>query len=83
MVVNPLESCLRRASARESQVLEGLAQLHKSGPRRLVNGLAEWEEDNGLVYYKGRVYVPPNDELRRDVLRQCHDDPTSGHPGTS
>ena len=53
MVINPLESRLRCASARESQVLEGLAQLHKSGPRRLVNGLAEWEEDNGLVYYKG------------------------------
>src|SRR5690606_1432118 len=72
VLANPLEDRLRRASTRESQVLDGLAQLRKSGPRRLTSGLAEWEEDNGLVYYKGRVYVPPDDELRRDVLKQCH-----------
>ena len=27
------------------------------------------------------MYVPPDQELRRDVLRMCHDSPTAGHPG--
>ena len=60
---NPLEDRIRQASAREAEVLEGLQKLKRHGPRKLVNGLVEWEEDNGLVYYKGRVYVPPDKEL--------------------
>ena len=78
---NPLEDRIRQASAREAEVLEGLQKLKRHGPRKLVNGLVEWEEDNGLVYYKGRVYVPPDKELRKDVVKQCHDAQTAGHPG--
>jgi hypothetical protein len=81
LLVNPLEDRIRRASSKESEVLEALERLKKTGPRRLVNGLAEWEEEGGLVYHRGKVYVPPDNDLRRDVVRQCHDDPTSGHPG--
>ena len=78
---NPLEDRIRQASSREAEVLEGLAQLRKGGPRRLANGLPEWEEKEGLVYHKGRVYVPADESLRKDVVKQCHDDPTAGHPG--
>ena len=78
--VNPLEDRIRHAVSREAVVLEALARL-TSGPSRLVNGLPEWEEQDGLVYHQGRVYVPADNNLRRDVVRQCHDDATSGHPG--
>jgi len=79
--VNPLEDRIQKASDREASVLEGLAKLKRSGPRKLINGLAEWEEENGLVYHKGKVYVPKTDNLRREVVQQCHDDPGAGHPG--
>src|SRR5687767_4389471 len=79
--VNPLEDRICRASACKSIVLEGLRKLHQSGPTRLVNGLEEWAEEEGLVLYKGKVYVPADDDLRREVVKQCHDNPTSGHPG--
>ena len=78
---NPLEERIRKASERESEVLEGLRKLKTHGPHKLVNGLAEWEEKEGIVYYKGRVYVPPDPQLRRDVVAQCHDALTAGHPG--
>ena len=61
--VNPLEERIHKASNRETLVLEGLARLKCSGPRKLVNGLAEWEEEDGLVYHKGKVYVPRADDL--------------------
>lgn len=80
--VNPLEDRIRKASDREALILEGLAKLKRLGPRKLVNGLVEWEEENGLVYHKGKVYIPKTDNLRREVVKQCHDDPTAGHPGT-
>ena len=55
-LVNPLEEQIRNASEREAEVLEGLRTLKSKGLQRLASGLPEWEEDNGLVYHKGRVY---------------------------
>ena len=78
---NPLEDRIRKASQREAEVLEGLKALKTNGLRRLANGLADWEEEDGLVYHQGRLYVPPEDNLRAEILRQCHDHPTAGHPG--
>jgi len=77
---NPLEERIRLASEKEANVLTALAAL-KNGPAKLVNGLPEWKEEDGLIFHKGRVYVPNDIQLRQDVLQQCHDDPTSGHPG--
>lgn len=78
---NPLEDRIRKASEREAVVLEGLQKLKNHGPKKLVNGLVEWKEEEGLVYYKGRIYIPPDKELRKEVVKQCHDAPTAGHPG--
>jgi hypothetical protein len=78
---NPLEERIRNSSTKEAEVLAGLEQLKKHGLRRLANGLAEWEEENGLIYYRGRVYVPDEENLRRDMVEQCHDHWTVGHPG--
>ena len=35
----------------------------------------------GQQKYQGRLVVPPNQELRCDVLRDLHDTPMAGHPG--
>jgi hypothetical protein len=40
-----------------------------------------WEEDNGFVYYKGRLYVPNDCKLRQDVVKSCHDNILAGHLG--
>ena len=52
MLVNPLEDRICQASAWESMVLEGLEKLRNSGPQRLVNGLTEWAERDGIILYK-------------------------------
>lgn len=33
------------------------------------------------MYHKGKVYIPKTDDLRCEVVQQCHDDPAAGHPG--
>jgi hypothetical protein len=78
---NPLTDRIRQQGTREAEVLKGLANLQKAGPKHLANGLPEWSEDDGLVFHRGRLYVPSDLELHRDVLKQCHDNPTAGHPG--
>ncbi|KAE8681498.1 Detected protein of unknown function [Hibiscus syriacus] len=40
-----------------------------------------WVED-GLLYTKGRrIYVPKWNNLRRDLIKECHDTKWAGHPG--
>ena len=69
------------ASQREAEVLEGLKSIDKRAPKALPDGTALWEEEDGYVYHKGRLYVPNVKELRRDVVETCHNSLTTGHPG--
>ena len=42
----------------------------------------DWNKDEeGVVTWKQRIYVPRNKRLREDVIREHHDSVTGGHPG--
>jgi hypothetical protein len=79
--VDSLGDRIRWASLREAEVIEGLKSIDKTAPKALTNGTAMWEEDDGFVYYKGRLYVPNDRKLRQDVVKSCHDAILAGHPG--
>ena len=76
-----LEERLRKVSQQDAEVLQGLASLKKNGLRKMLDGTFEWEEEDGLVYHRGKLYVPNDVDLRRAIVRSCHDAPTAGHPG--
>ena len=38
-------------------------------------------EEDVLLTYKGRIYIPRVEDLRRVVMDEIHQDPYSGHPG--
>jgi hypothetical protein len=59
----------------------GLKSIDKTAPKALTNGTARWEEEDGFIYYHGKLYVPNVKELRREVVKQCHNAITAGHPG--
>jgi hypothetical protein len=79
--VDSLGDRIRWASLREAEVIEGLKSIDKTAPKALTNGTAMWEEDDGFVYYKGRLYVPNDRKLHQDVVKSCHDAILAGHPG--
>ena len=41
----------------------------------------EWEERDGLVLFRGRVYVPLDAQLRHDIVEAHHDTAVTGHSG--
>jgi hypothetical protein len=41
-----------------------LKEILLSGPRHITKGLQEWNYKNGLMLYKGLVYVPNNEALK-------------------
>src|SRR5882724_9730719 len=36
---------------------------------------------DGPILYRGRVYVPPNSQLRHDIVNALHNSPVTGHSG--
>jgi len=41
---------------------------------------AEWSEDKGLLRFRGKIYIPQNADLQRQVVLLCHDIKVAGHP---
>ena len=40
-------------------------------------------DEDGLLKYQNRIYVPDREGLRRVVLEEMHNTPFSGHPGVN
>ena len=47
--------------------------------------LKDWQlkklDEGSILFFKGKNYVPKDNELRRDILRMFHDHKMAGHPG--
>jgi len=41
----------------------------------------EWSEEDRVLRFRGKIYVPRNSDLRRRVVLLCHDTKVAGHPG--
>jgi len=41
---------------------------------------AEWLKDEELLWFRGKIYVLQNTDLRRRVVSLCHDTKVVGHP---
>jgi len=57
-----------------------LTSMLTSGSRHITKGLQEWNYKDGLLLYKGLVYVPNNENLKRKVTQLFHDQ-VMGHLG--
>ena len=49
--------------------------------KALLGKEKDWtEQDDGVVTWRHRVYVPKNKKLREDIIREHHDSVAAGHP---
>ena len=42
---------------------------------------SEWSEEDGVLYFRGKIYVPPTTDIRRKIVALHHDSHIAGHPG--
>jgi transposase InsO family protein len=70
---------LTEARKMEESVVKAAEEL-RSGSVKSVRS-AEWSEEEGLLCFRGKVYVPNDPELRRRIVSQHHDSRIAGHPG--
>lgn len=78
--VNDLETRIKVSTAHDNEVAEALALLQKKGFQKLVNGALEWEQVDGLIYYKGKLYIPNDPDIWAEIVKSFHDTKAAGHP---
>jgi len=64
---------------KEEPIARAAQELWKSSTCSLRS--AEWSERDGLLYYRGCIYVPNTSDLRHRIVSLCHDTKVAGHPG--
>jgi hypothetical protein len=67
----------------DDDIMKDYQSLLKSEPREFSQSLEEWNFENGLLLYKGKVYIPKSkdQDLRRQIIQLHHNLPSAGHPG--
>jgi len=41
----------------------------------------DYNLDDGLLFFEGKIVVPDHEDIHRQILTHCHDDPAAGHGG--
>ena len=69
----------------DDKVTKALTTMLEQGPTTLRQELGDWtvEQFKGrnIIFFKGKNYIPRDDNLQRDITRMFHDHETAGHPG--
>ena len=42
---------------------------------------SEWSEVDGVLYFRGKIYVPPTADIRQKIVALHHNSHITGHPG--
>ena len=57
----------------------------EQGSHAIQQELGDWTiekfEGRDIIFFKGKNYIPQDDNLRQDITRLFHDHETAGHPG--
>jgi hypothetical protein len=76
---NSLLKQIRQAREMDEQVVKAVEELKKTSTRKLEG--QEWSEEQGLILFRGKVYIPKDLGLRRKIVELHHDSQITGHPG--
>ena len=59
-----LKAAIQNAIQEDKLTGKLLKDILVSGPRHVTKGLQDWDYEDGLILYKGLVYVPKNETLQ-------------------
>ena len=64
----------------DSDAMEALKVLLEEGSTTIRNQLPDWTvervEGKQVLYYRGKNYIPKDEDLRKDIAKMFHDHPT-------
>jgi len=63
----------------DGAVVKAVEELKRSPIKRLRS--EEWPEEQDLILFSGKVYIPEDIQLRCEIIQLHHDTPVAGHLG--
>ena len=80
-----LQERILNAKDLDTDIKNTIKTIQRKGPMNLLNDISDWkiEEINGqkMIFYKGKNYIPRDQDLQRDIVKMFHDHEMAGHPG--
>jgi len=72
---------LQHESGRNEEIQKIRKALHEGSQeiKGIALGLCQWKD--GYLWHQGKIWVPNNEGMRVDLIRQHHDIPQAGHGG--
>ena len=69
----------------DEEVTKALMTMLEQGPTAIRRELGDWtikkSEGRDIIFFKGKNFIPREDNLQRDITKMFHDHETAGHPG--
>ena len=71
---------------KQSEMIESMVTKNQFCTKKfIIKGLklkdSPWYKKDNLIHWKTLLYIPPNPQLREQIIQQNHDHPLTGHPG--
>jgi len=70
---------VKQSKVKDNEVVKAIEKMKQAGVKILRD--EEWREVDGVIYKKGKVYVPKDNKLRAEIIRLHHDMPIGEHGG--
>ena len=68
-----LKDLITSSKQTDTLVMDTIQALRNGEPLPMKSRISDWTFEEGLIFYKGRCYVPNNLELWRKILQWYHD----------
>jgi len=63
----------------EKPITKAVRELQRSANRTVHS--SEWSNTDGLLQFRGKIYIPQSPDLQRQIVALCYDTHIAGHPG--
>ena len=85
LIDTDLQNWIANCKTFDKDATDALTTLLEQGPATVQNALNDWTmkefEGNTVLFYKGKNYIPQDENIRHDIAKMFHDSETAGHPG--
>jgi len=75
------EICNESASNKEIQAIKEALDKGNKEMKGVALALCQWKD--GYLWHQGKIWIPNNEGIRTNLIRQHHDIPQAGHGGTA
>jgi len=70
---------VKQSKVKDNEVVKAIEKMKQAEVKILRD--EEWREVDGVIYKKGKVYVPKDNKLRAEIIWLHHDMPIGEHGG--